>query len=277
VSRLPEWLAGLGYEVPAAETVQCGMAYLSRRWQLARPHPDLVSVCTPAMQPHFGVMIAQEDGTHIVTLGGLLGRRPDRTDDAYLGFAASLPDPAIARLLAGATPVTDLQPSHFPESRRRRFDTMRAFPTGLLPLGDAIAAFNPMYGQGMSVAALEAVALREMLARGPLNAKAYLAKAHRIEDVAWKISTGGDLRFAEVVGRRTRDMTLMNRYLDRVTSRAATDPVLARKFLMVAGFLERPESFFAPSVAWRALRPRRAAAGAAVADAAVMPAEAAAV
>jgi 2-polyprenyl-6-methoxyphenol hydroxylase-like FAD-dependent oxidoreductase len=139
---------------------------------------------------------------------------------------------------------------------------MRAFPDGVLPLGDSIAAFNPMYGQGMTVAALEAVALRDMLARGSLRPLQFLARAHRIEDVAWKISTGGDLRYEQVQGKRTPDMKIMNRYLDRLTAAAQTDPVLARKFLMVAGFMERPESMFAPSIAWRVLRPRRPAAAA---------------
>jgi 2-polyprenyl-6-methoxyphenol hydroxylase-like FAD-dependent oxidoreductase len=262
VSKLASWLTSLGYLVPDEELVHCKMAYLSRRWRLADAHatPDLVTICTPAAQPHFGVMIAQEDGTHIVTVGGLLGERPDATDEDYLAFARALPDPAIADALVDATPVTDLQPSHFPASRRRRYDKMRAFPDGLLPLGDSIAAFNPMYGQGMTVAALEAVALRDMLGRGPLRSLDFLARAHRIEDVAWKISTGGDLRYEQVQGKRTPDMKIMNRYLDRLTAAAQTDPVLARKFLMVAGFMERPESMFAPSIAWRVLRPRRVAA-----------------
>ena len=255
VSKLPAWLAGLGYDAPAEEVVRCRMAYLTRRWQLpdTSTYTDLVSVVTPAETPHFGVMIAQEDGTHIVTLGGLLESGPARTDEDFLAFARRLPGTAIADALVGATALTDLQPSHFPASRRRRYDRMRAFPAGLIALGDSIASFNPMYGQGMTVAALQAVELKRLLARGPIDARAFFARAHRIEDVAWKISTGGDLRFEEVEGRRTPDMKFMNRYLDRLTRAAGTDPVLARQFLLVAGFIERPESFFKPSIVRRVL------------------------
>jgi 2-polyprenyl-6-methoxyphenol hydroxylase-like FAD-dependent oxidoreductase len=201
-------------------------------------------------------MIEQEDGTHIVTLGGLLESGPNRTDADYLEFARQLPNTAIAEALVGATPLTDLQPSHFPASARRRYDKLRAFPAGLLALGDSIAAFNPMYGQGMTVAALEAVALRDALARGPLDALKFFARAHRIEDVAWKISTGGDLRFDAVEGRRTAETKIMNRYLDRLTRAARTDPALTRQPLLVAGFIERPESFFKPSIVWRVLTAR---------------------
>lgn len=256
VSQLPTWLADLGYPVPDEEQVECRMAYLTRRWRLAEENwtPDLVTVVTPAEQPHFGVMIAQEDGTHIVTLGGLLESGPARTDEDFLAFARRLPNPAIADALVGARPVTRLQPSHFPASRRRRYDKLHTFPSGLLALGDSIASFNPMYGQGMTVAALQAVALRDALKRGPVDARGFFARAHRIEDVAWKIATGGDLRFDGVVGKRTPDAKVMNRYLDRLTAAARTDPVLATHFLLVAGFIRRPESFFRPSVVWRVLR-----------------------
>jgi 2-polyprenyl-6-methoxyphenol hydroxylase-like FAD-dependent oxidoreductase len=153
--------------------------------------------------------------------------------------------------------VTDYQPAHFPYSRRRRFDRLKDHPVGLLALGDSIASFNPMYGQGMSVAALEAVALRDLLAEGPVDPRQYYRSAHRLEDVAWKISTGGDLRFPEVEGRRTPDMRVMNAYLDRLTRVARTDPRLAQQFLRVAGFIDRPESLFRPKVLWRVLRRAR--------------------
>ncbi len=254
VSKLPQWLATLGYRAPAEERVHCKMAYLTRRWQLADPAScDLVTIVTPAEKPHFGFMLGQEDGSYILTVGGLLDSGPARTDQAYLDFTAALDNPAIAKSLVGAVPMSDLQPSHFPASCRRRYDKLRNFPAGLLALGDSIAAFNPMYGQGMTVAALEAVALRTLLDRGPLDERKFFARAHRISDVAWKISTGGDLRFDAVVGRRTASGKVMNRYLDRLTLAARTDPVLSRQFLRVAGFIDGPQAFFKPSIVRRVL------------------------
>jgi 2-polyprenyl-6-methoxyphenol hydroxylase-like FAD-dependent oxidoreductase len=260
-SRMPEWLQSLGLPAPEEERVHCKMAYLTRRWRFTNDvmGTDVVQVITPAETPRFGVCIAQEDGSYIVTLGGLLDDAPAKNDDAYLAFARALPSSRIAEALEGAEPVSDYQPSHFPYSRRRRFDRLSSHPVGLIALGDSIASFNPMYGQGMTVASLEAVALREMLRRGPLDAKAFYKRAHRLEDVAWKISTGGDLRFEAVEGRRTPDMKVMNAYLDRLTLAARTDVVLAQQFLRVAGFIDRPESFFRPSIVWRVLRGSRAA------------------
>lgn len=255
-SRLPEWLSELGLPRPVEEQVHCNMAYLTRRWRFTNDvmGDDIVQVIAPAETPCFGVAIAQEDGSYIVTLGGLLDGAPEKNDAAYHAFARALPLQRIADALEGAEPVTEFQPSHFPYSRRRRFDQLAAHPVGLIALGDSIASFNPMYGQGMSVAALEAVALRDLLRRGPLDARAFYKRAHRLEDVAWKISTGGDLRFPAVEGKRTPDMKLMNAYLDRLAAAARNDVVLAHQFLRVAAFVDRPESFFKPSVVWRVVR-----------------------
>jgi 2-polyprenyl-6-methoxyphenol hydroxylase-like FAD-dependent oxidoreductase len=260
-SRLPQWLGDLGLQPPEEERVHCRMAYLTRRWRLSGDAlgGDVVQVVTPATTPQFGVCIAQEDGSHIVTLGALLDGAPARSDEAYLAFARSLPSPRIAEVLEGAQAVTDYQPSHFPFSRRRRFDRLATHPTGLVALGDSIASFNPMYGQGMSVAALEAVALRDMLRRGPVDPVAYYKQAHRLEDVAWTISTSGDLRFGEVEGRRTAAMRIMNAYLDRLTLAARQDPVLAHTFLRVAGFIDPPQALLKPAVVWRSLRGARKA------------------
>ncbi len=275
VSRIQEWLTELELPRPEEERVHCRMAYLSRRYRFTNDvmGEDVIHVVTPAERPVFGVCIRQEDGTFIVTLGGLLDGAPAKDDAAYLAFARALPDGRIADALVGAEPVTGYQPSHFPFSRRRRFDRLDEHPSGLVALGDAIASFNPMYGQGMSVAALEAVALREQLARGPLDPKAYYRQAHRLEDVAWKISTSGDLRYPEVEGTRTPDMKVMNAYLDRLTLAARTDPVLAQAFLKVAGFIERPESFFKPSVLVRVLRGSRRARRSGVAPLVTIPAQ----
>lgn len=252
-SRLPQWLAELGLPAPSEERVHCKIAYLSRRWHFPNDimGEDICQVVAPADTPHFGVCIAQEDGAHIVTLGGLLDAAPARTDEAYREFARSLPDPRIGDVLQDAEPVGDLQASHFPYSRRRRYDTLSEHPIGLVALGDSIASFNPMYGQGMTVAALQAVELRDQLNKGALDPKTFYRAAHRLEDVAWRISASSDLRFPEVKGHRTTGMRIMNAYLDRLTRTARQDPALAAQFLRVSGFVDPPASLFSPRIVAR--------------------------
>jgi hypothetical protein len=125
-------------------------------------------------------------------------------------------------------------------------------------MGDALCTFNPVYGQGMSVAALQALALRDHLRRHttprPLKLLRHLG---RIVDVPWNMATGGDLAFPDVVGRRTVQMRLLNGYLGKLLAGAAHEPRLGRAFLRVAGLVDPPPALLAPGVAARVLRPRR--------------------
>jgi len=145
-------------------------------------------------------------------------------------------------------------PYDFPASIRRRYERLRQFPDGLLVVGDALCSFNPVYGQGMSVAALEALALRGCLARGdqPL-AQRFYRQAARIIDSPWEI-VAGDLRFPQAEGRRTPARRLANAYLLWLYPAAERDPVLSNAFFRVTGLLERPQSLLRPGIAWRVLR-----------------------
>ncbi len=72
---------------------------------------------------------------------------------------------------------------------------------GLIPIGDAICRFNPVYGQGMSVAAREALLLHRLLglrAEAPGAALqglgcAFLADARRLIETPWLMSAVPDL------------------------------------------------------------------------------------
>jgi hypothetical protein len=123
-------------------------------------------------------------------------------------------------------------------------------------MGDAVCTFNPIYGQGMSVAALQALALRAHLRQyarpQPVE---FLRQVGRTVDVAWHMATGGDLAFPQVPGRRTVQMRILNRYLARLLAGAAHDPQLGRAFLRVAGLVDQPQAVLAPGVANRVLRP----------------------
>jgi 2-polyprenyl-6-methoxyphenol hydroxylase-like FAD-dependent oxidoreductase len=266
-SRMPEWLTEMGLPAPTEEQVHCKLAYLSRRWMLTSDEvgTDVVRVSAPNENAQFGVCIAQEDGTHIITLGGLLNNGPENSEDAYRAFAAALPAGNFGKALEGAVPVTDMSSSHFPYSRRRRFDRLGQHAVGLIAIGDAVASFNPGYGQGMSVASMEAVALREHLQRGALDPKRYYRAVHKVEDVAWKISTGGDLKYEGVEGNRTPDVKIMNNYLDKFARAAENDPVLGTQFTKVAGFMAPPQSLFKPNIVWRVIRGNRRAKAAATA------------
>jgi hypothetical protein len=122
-------------------------------------------------------------------------------------------------------------------------------------MGDAVASFNPIYGQGMSVAALEALALRRHLERGvEPQPRRFFGDLARVVDVPWAIAAGGDLAVPGVQGRRTLRVRLVNAYIARLHAAAAHDARLASAFVRVAGMVAPPQTLLRPGVAVRVLR-----------------------
>ena len=169
---------------------------------------------------------------------------------------------AFSRSSTAARPLA--RPDHeiathgYPASVRRRYDKLRRFPEGLLVMGDAMCSFNPVYGQGMTVAALEALALRRCIhADARSLARVFYRRAARLIDVPWDIAVGADLRFDHVQGPRRVKVRLVNRYLARLHIAAENDPVLSHAFLRVLNLLDRPERLLTPAIAIRVLHGNR--------------------
>lgn len=142
-----------------------------------------------------------------------------------------------------------------PTSVRRRYERMTRPPAGFLAFGDAICSFNPAYGQGMTVAAAEAVELRAALAAGPDDGlpQRFYARAAKVVDTPWDIAVGADLGFAEVQGERTGKTRFLNAYVTKIQTASERSAVVARAFLSVANLMAAPPSLFAPGVLARVL------------------------
>ncbi|MEO7196579.1 MAG: FAD-dependent monooxygenase [Pseudonocardiaceae bacterium] len=249
-SRTPVWLPEWGYQRPAQDQVTIGLAYSTRTYRL-RPsalEPDKAIVIggTPA-NPRFGVLIALEGGRHMVTLAGILGDHPPTDPAGFAAFAANLGFPDIADAIIGAQPLGDPVAFRFPTSVRHRYERLRRFPRGLLVLGDAVCSFNPVYGQGMTVAANQALALRELLTRGSDPApREYFRAIAKTIDAPWDMAVAADLSFPGVPGTRTAKIRLANAYLPRLHAAAAHDANLGAAFVRVVGLLEEPETLLRP-------------------------------
>jgi hypothetical protein len=179
----------------------------------------------------------------MVTLAGMLGDHPPTDPDGFLAFSRSLRFPDIYQVIRDGEPLDDPVGFRFPASVRRRYERLRQFPDGLLVMGDAVCSFNPIYGQGMSVAALEALALRRHLRRGVIpQPRRWFCDLARVVDVPWDIAVGGDLAFPGVQGRRTTKVRLVNAYLAPLHAAAAHDADLASAFMRVAGLVAPPRS-----------------------------------
>lgn len=257
-SRTPAWLADLGFAPPREERVEVNLAYATRTYR-RRPGDlygwnALVVTASPENM-RSGVAMALEDNRWSVTLGGMAHHRPPRTDEAFLHFARQLPTPELYDILRHAEPLTSVEYFPFPASIRRRYERLARFPEGLVVLGDAMCSFNPVYGQGMTVAALEAELLGRCLReRKPNMAKRYFQQAGQLVDTPWQIAVTADFQFPHTRGDRPWSARLMNDYLRRVHRAAHRDSEVAMAFHRVANLVDAPRALLQPWLMSRVLR-----------------------
>ncbi len=262
-SRTPRWLEELGYEPPEEERITINFCYMTRLYR--RSPGDLsgakVVVTVPTLEEvrrgamFGGVMLAQEGDRWTVTLGTYGGVYPPNDEDGFLAAARGLPAPDIYQIVSKNEPLSDFMPYRFSANQRRRYEKLARFPDGFLVFADAIASFNPVYGQGMSVAALEAVELQLALRQGLQGLWwRFFHRAAKTVDIPWQIVATGDLRNPEVQGKRTRSMAFINWYMSRLHIAARHDQAVALAFNRVASLEAPPASLMRPDVALRVLR-----------------------
>lgn len=258
-SQAPYWIEALGYSKPEVEVVEVGMGYSSRLYRREPNHlgGDLVLnvAPTPSQLSACG-MLAQEGDRWIVTLAGYFGAHPPTDEAGFLEFARRLPVPEVFNVIRTATPLSAPTSYRFPSNQRRHYERLAHFPAGFLVIGDAMCSFTPIYGQGMTVAALEAQALEECLAGGTNDlARRFFTRASRIVDTAWSITVSNDARLSGASGRGLV-ASVLDVYMDRLHIAARTDSEVAAAFLRVANMLDSPSALLHPRVALRVLRGR---------------------
>lgn len=256
-SHTPQWLEAMGYPKAEEERVEIALGYTTRLFR-RRPEDlngDVAVIIPPT--PHGkrgGVMLAQEGNRWTVTLIAHFGNNAPLELPGFIEFAASLPAPYIHEVVRGAEPLGEPASARFPASVRRRYENLERFPEGYLVFGDAISSFNPIYGQGMSVAALQSLELRGALADGSAGlARRFFARAGKVVDIPWSIAAGNDLRMPEAIGRRNAAVSFINWYMAKLHRAAHHDPVPALAFHKVGNLLAAPPSVMTPAVALRVL------------------------
>jgi 2-polyprenyl-6-methoxyphenol hydroxylase-like FAD-dependent oxidoreductase len=259
-ARTPAFLDTSGYGRPTEDQVGVRVVYSS---QLLRIPPGtlkelIVLVGAVPGRPTGMALFGYENDSWMFTVIGMAGREPPTEPAEMLTFADGLAPAHVLAAIRAAEPLSAVCRFRYPESRWRRYDKMRRFPAGLLVLGDAICSFNPIYGQGMTVAALQAQALRQCLYRSADDlARRYFRAAAKPIGVAWRFAVGGDLNLPEVEGPRPLSLRLTNRYIDRLQTAAESDIVVAEQFMKVIGLIDPPTRLLHPKMMLRAATANR--------------------
>ena len=249
-SRTPTLLESLGYGRPVEDHVFVHTTYVS---QLLRIPPGsleerIVIIGATSGRPTGLFLSAYEDDAWMFTVWGMVGHEPPSDRAGMLSFARDFTPAHLLAAVRAAVPLAEAARHRLPSSQWRRYDKMRRFPDGLLVTGDAICSFNPVYGQGMTVSALDAAALRDCLRRGERDlARRYFRATAKSIGVAWQMAAGNDLGFPEVEGRRSLSTRVTNRCADWVLTACESDVVTAERFFRVNNFIDPPTRLLHPS------------------------------
>jgi len=251
-SHAPRWLVDLGFDVPSETTIGVDFAYSSAKFRVPEDYDRcerLIIVTGPPPDfPNEGIMEIIEDDTWHVTLAGRFGDYPPRDEAGFFGYAKALPATKLYDLIKEAERVSDITSYRFPTSVWRHYERLPAFPEGFLVLGDAIASFNPFYGQGMSSAALQVMALQELLGQRAVDGRglaglglSFFPKAAEVVANPWTLAANRDLAFPKTQGERPPNFREASLYFMAVDALAADD-VQVQLLLAEVGGLCRPLS-----------------------------------
>jgi 2-polyprenyl-6-methoxyphenol hydroxylase-like FAD-dependent oxidoreductase len=270
-SATPRWLEALGYQRPAESAVTVNMGYSTRVFrrapgQLQGAKLILINPDFPTVKRGGNVMPVEGD-RWMVTLIGWGKDYPPHDGEGFLEFTRTLPAPDLYQLLRQTEPLGDVIQHRLPSNLRRHYERLPRFPERHLVLGDAICSFNPVYAQGMTSAAMQAMCLEQALETSPDGDRGldgisgrYFPQVAKVVDMAWQLAVGEDFRSPDTTGPKPPGLALVNRYVTRVHRATQSDTEVYRAFLDVMNLVQPATTLMRPGMMWRVLRARRPAA-----------------
>ena len=256
-SHGPEWLAALGYAQLEETVINAHIGYATRVYRRpANLHADwkvMIVHARPPFDPRSGLIYPIENDLWMVNLGGVGDERPPTDDQAFLDYTKTLIHPALYDSIKDAEPVSPVYAYQRTENRLRHFERLTRWPEHFVMLGDAACAFNPIYGQGMTVAALEAQALDKWLRSGQSSLE-FEKQIMPVVRGPWLLATNADLRLPGVEGARPgRFDKLVQTYVDGFIRLACRDPQALATFMAVTHLMEPPSAMLRPALARKVL------------------------
>jgi 2-polyprenyl-6-methoxyphenol hydroxylase-like FAD-dependent oxidoreductase len=253
-TRIDTWLTAVGFDAPPQRKVNVDLGYASRFYARA---PDerlagarsIISITQDLDRPRGAVAFPVEGGRWLVTVGGYHRDRPTSDAADYAARLEQEPCIALRRFANRDDMLSDVTTYRYHSSVRRQFDRCRRFPAGLVGMGDSVASFNPIYGQGMTSAALHSATLSDYFAAGASPnqpATRYFRRLRPVINSVWTLSTSADFRLAHVTGDRPRGVWFTHRLNDLYTKATLRDADVHGLFLRVLNLQQRPQAMARP-------------------------------
>lgn len=259
-SQTPEWLVELGYAPPQESEVDSFLGYVTRKYKRKPNTPILAIGATPPHDPYAAVVFPEEDDTMVALIAGYNKNYPP-TDPDEFEASAYLLGPEFQGAISGAEPISRPSGYRGTSSRWRHYEQLKRWPERYVVLGDAFCGFNPIYGQGMSVAAMSAAALAKQVqnCNGNLDgvARSTLTEISKITQGAWLLATSADLEWPGTEGG-TLGTSITERfgrwYVDKLLDATMFDKKVRLAFIAVQQLVKPAASLFAPDIFRRVMQ-----------------------
>ncbi|WP_420645156.1 FAD-dependent oxidoreductase [Candidatus Leptofilum sp.] len=259
-SKLPDWLRDIGYDAPEETVIDVKLGYAGRRYKIPTPAPSWDTMLIGVEPPHqsrAGLIYSEENGIWMVMLAGILADYPPTDEAGFLAFAKDM-EPEFHAAIQNAEPVSNIIGYRRTENRMRHYEKLNRWPDGLVALGDAVCGFNPVYGQGMTVSAMAAAELGEMLSKsnGRLTgvAQSFQKKYPKIVEPAWLLATSADLEWLGNEEATSLPERFAGWYMPKVLDAIPNEQIVHKTFVQVQNLIAPSTALFAPKIAWRVMR-----------------------
>lgn len=269
-SKSPKWIEQWGYGRPKQYSVELGLAYVSGIFEIPRdavPAEALMIYPRPPINPHFpgqmvnkrgGVAFHVEGDRWMVTQFGYHGDHAPTDPAAFRTWAGTLGQPDLQRVLERATLVGELRKYGYPRQVRNLYEKLAKLPGGYVVHGDAVCSFDPVFGQGMSVASAEAVLMRDIIQTRGVRPKAIQAAFGKLIDDPWQLASAEAHLWSETRGWKPPGVGVLQKFTDRMHAAAAGDNEVYAAFLDVVHLDKKPTSLFKPKLLAKIMKAKRA-------------------
>ncbi|MBP0005190.1 MAG: FAD-dependent monooxygenase [Cyanobacteria bacterium SBC] len=267
-SQIPKWLQAIGYNSPEEATVTTSIEYASRIYEIPQDFQEswrgVYIQAAPPERTSMGVLYPIENNRWMVSVCATAPNCPSTEETEFLKALQNLPSDRIYNAVKRAKPLTSIQPYRPSGNRLYRYERLKKKPQGLIALGDSVCSFTPIYGQGITVAALGAVLLQECLqsiktkgsdlSQLPTRFHQQLAK---INTTPWIAATSQDAKYPTVKGINKPSSLIervMGWYIDRLIYLTTQEPRITLALFNVFHMLRPSSTLFRPFIVWRVFR-----------------------
>jgi 2-polyprenyl-6-methoxyphenol hydroxylase-like FAD-dependent oxidoreductase len=249
-ARTPAFLEAHGYDRPVEAKYAVNLSYSSQFFRIpVGALTDKIAVVAPTLERPTGIgVLAYEDDTAILTLIGIAGHELPTDLAGVLAVAAELLPADYMAALRAAEPLGDVSAQRYPASVWRRYDKLDRFPKGLLVIGDAVCSFNPVWGQGMTSAALQAAALYRCLSESDTDdvSRRYFRYAAKKLVPIWRTNRLVDFSITPADDWRSIPKRFMNWWIGKTFAAAANDVELTETYFRTVVLVDSPTALLRP-------------------------------